>query len=434
MKAFAWACCWGTAGLLAGPVAAQQPPVTLEMAVARAADHDPAVIQARGGVRSAEAGVRSAWGAFLPSLYGTASGGSSFSEGPSRTDPITGEVLTGDQSSQSASLGLAADLELFAGFRRNADLRAARGRDDQAAAALTEALAQSALRTSGDIFAALQGRELVAVRRETVRRAEEQFAIAVARLATRAATVQDSLRAVVQLGEARLALVTEEARLAAAEANLARRMGLPGRVEAADDPSLREAPRPLDHGALMAEAVARAPSVMRAEAAVRAAEGSLAAARAAYFPRLVLSGDYGFSGSDRNDYTFYNNRRLSIALSWPLFNRFQREEQVAQRAATRDAERARAADARREVEAALTAQFAALDAATQRIALTALSVEAARAEVQVAFERYRLGSITITELTASQSGLIRAEEAAVAARFEFLRARAEIEAILGRPL
>ena len=41
---------------------------------------------------------------------------------------------------------------------------------------------------------------------------------------TRAATVADSLRAVVQLGDARFQLVAEEARLAAAEAGLARRL------------------------------------------------------------------------------------------------------------------------------------------------------------------------------------------------------------------
>jgi outer membrane protein TolC len=54
--------------------------------------------------------------------------------------------------------------------------------------------------------------------------------------------------------------------------------------------------------------------------------------------------------------------------------------------------------------------------------------------VAVALERYRLGSITITDLNLSQSGLTRAEENRVNARFEYLRARAEIEAILGRRL
>jgi outer membrane protein len=408
--------------------------VTLAEAVALAARHDPNVIQAQGNVRSAGAGVRSAWGSFLPSISGNASGGNSFSAGPSRIDERTGEILSGDQSSTSANFGLSAEIDLFTGFRRGADLRAARGREDESQAALRAAGARSALETSTDFFSALRSRELVTVRRESVRRAEEQLAVATARLSTRAATVQDSLRAVVELGQARLDLVAEEAQLAASEANLARRLGLPGRTAAQEDTTLRVLLSLPDTAALLAEAVAQAPAVSRADAAVRAADADLAAAKSGYFPRLVLGGDYSYAGSNRSSYTFFQSRQVRLGLSWPLFNRFQREEQVVQRAATRDAELARAADARREVAARLTGQLAALDAARQRIELTEVALEAARADVAVALERYRLGSITITDLNLSQSGLTRAEENRVTARFEYLRARAEIEAILGRRL
>ena len=410
------------------------PSVTLAEAVALAARQDPAVVEAQGNVRSTGVGVRSAKGQYLPSLFGNASGGSSFSDGPARTDPITGEVLPGGIKSQSVTAGLSSDLELFAGFRRGADVRSAQGREDVAEAAFRGALAQSALQTSNDFFNALGGRALVDVRREGVRRAEEQLAIAVSKLVTRAATVADSLRAVVQLGEARLALVSEEARLAASEASLARRLGLPGRVAAMSDSTLM-VPGPVpDTAAIRMEAVDNAPAVIQAEASVRAAEASVTAAKASYWPRLMLSGNYAFSGSDRNNYSMFNNRSINLGVSWPLFNRFQREQQVAERETTRDAALARAADARRQVEASLAGQFAALDAARQRIELARLSVDAARADVRVALERYRLGSIGIVDLNASQAGLTRAEENEVSARFEYLRAKAEIEAIVGRTL
>jgi len=420
---------------LASGVRAQETrAVTLAEAVALASEVNPSVIQARGTVRTTGAGVRTAKGSFLPSLSGDVSGGSSFSDGPSRTDPITGELLPGGVKSQSVGLGVSGNLEIFTGFRRGADLRAARGREDRAGADLTEAIAQSTLQVSNDFYAALSSSELVAVRRETVRRAEEQLAIAVAKLATRAANVSDSLRAVVQLGEARLQLVSEEARLAAAEATLAQRVGLPGRVSARRDASLDVPGAPIDEAALLQEALARAPSVLAGEAAVRSAQASVAAARSGYFPRLILSGNYQFAGNNQNDYQLFTNRRISLGVSWPLFNGFRREEEVVQSQVSLDNERGRLADARRQVESRLAAQFAALDAAEQRITLTQLSVAAARADVTVALERYRLGSIGIVDLNSAQAGLTRAEEAAVSARFEYLRARAEIAAILGRPL
>ena len=423
--------------LLAGPgsLAGQGPQqVTLAEAIALAARVDPAVVQAQGTLRTAGIAVRAAKGAFIPSLNGSASGGSSFSEGPARTDPITGQVITGNTRSQSVSMGLSSELDIFAGFRRSGDLNSAQGREAAAQASLDDAVAQATLRTSNEFFGALSYRELVAVRREGVRRAEEQLAIAVAKLQTRAANVADSLRAVVTLGEAKLALASELARLAGSEAALARLLGLGGRVAAISDSSLAVPGPPLDTAAIYAAAATGAPAVRRAESTVRAADGAVTAARAAYFPRLALSGDIGMAGNDRDDYTLYNNRRLGLALTWPLFSRFQRDQTMSDREATRDTELARLADVRRQVAASLATQFAALDAARERIELAKLSVDAARADVAVAFERYRLGSIGIVDLNQSQAGLTRAEEQMVNARFEYLRARAEIEAILGRRL
>lgn len=426
---------WSFPLVLAASAQAQAPrAVTLAEAVGLAARVDPNVVQAQGGLRSAVSAVRSARAQFLPNLSASASGGSSFSEGPDRVDPITGQLVSGSVKSQSVNLGLSSDLELFTGFRRGGDLRNAQGREDAAEAAVTEALAQSRLQVSGDFFSALQSRELIEARRRRVARAEQQLAIAVARLQTRAATVADSLRAVVQLGDARLALASEEASLARAEASLARRLGLTGRVAATGDGALEVPGTSLDTTAILAEATARAPAVVRREASVRAAEGALSAAKAAWWPRLTLSGAYNFNGNQSTDYQLFNDRRVSLAISYPLFNRFQRNQTIDDRSVALETERAQLADARRQVAAELTTQFAALGAALQRIELTRVSVAAAQADVTVALERYRLGSISITELNAAEDGLTRAEESAVAARFEYLRAKAQIEALIGRPL
>ena len=399
-----------------------------------AAAHDPNVVQAQGNLRSAGTGIRAAKSQYLPSLNVGSTGGSSFSEGPQRFDPITNQLISGNTKSQSLNVGLSSDVDLFTGFRRGGDVKAANAREEAAGASLDESVSRSALETAGDFFSALASSELVEARRRSVARAEQQLSIAVAKLQTRSANVADSLRAVVQLGEARLNLVSEEASLARFEASLARRIGLRGRVAATEDPSLQVPGPALDTAAIMTEAMGRAPAVRRTEAAVRGAEGSLSAAKAAYWPQLRLSGNYAYAGNNANSYTLYNNRNITLGLSWPLFNRFQREQQVSERQTQLDTERAKAEDAKREVSANLTTQFAALEAARQRIELTRLSVQAARADVAVALERYRLGSIGITDLNAAEGGLTRAEESAVNARFEYLRAKAQIEAILGRRL
>ena len=408
--------------------------MTLAEALRLAAQHDPNVVQAQGNLRSAGSNVRATKSQFLPSLSFGSNGGSSFSEGPERFDPITNQLVSGNTRSQSLNVGVSSSIDLFTGFRRGGDIKAANAREDEADASVNESLATSALETSNDFYSALASTELVEARKRSVARAEQQLSIAVAKLQTRSANVADSLRAVVQLGEAKLNLASEEASLARAEASLARRIGLRGRVGALMDSSLVVPGAPIDTAAIMAEAINRAPQVRRTEAAVRGAEGSLSSAKSTYWPQLNLSGNYSYAGNNANSYTLFNNRNLTLGLTWPLFNRFQREQQVSERQTQLDTQIARAEDAKRQISANLTTQFAALDAARERIALTQLSVQAAQADVTVALERYRLGSINITELNAAEGGLTRAEEAAVSARFEYLRAKSQIEATLGRKL
>ena len=415
-------------------VAAQQRTVTLAEALQLAAKAAPRVVQAAGNAGAAGWGVRAAWGEFLPRLTGSSTYGTSFSAGPSRTDPITGQVLSSNVSSRSLSLGASAQVELFTGFRRGADLRAAHAGVRYADASLAFETSQSALATTSQFLLALQETDLVRVRQDQIRRAEEKLAIANAKLATRAATIADSLQAVVDLARARTQLLGEERNLTEAEAGLARLVGLDGRVTAVSDSSLFRTVAVADTTALFAEAMDRSPAVVQAESQTQSARATLAVARAAYFPGLVLSGNTSFNGSNSNDYQLFNNRSLTLGLQWQLFNGFGRERDVSRQQATLDAAVASVADARRQIGSTLTTQLAALRSAEQRMALVAQSLDAARASVRVQTERYRLGSITIVELNAAQDALSAAETDAVSARFDYLRARAQIEAILGRSL
>ncbi len=420
--------------LAALPTGAQQRSVTLEEALRMAEQAAPLVVQARGNVRSAGAGVRAAWGNFLPDVNTSASYGKSSSGGPSRTDPITGEVITGNTSSSSLSLGANASIDLFTGFRRGAELSSARAGRTEADAALAFEQSQSALATTRQFFQALQGTDLVRVRQEAIRRAQDKLGIANAKLATRSITIADSLQAEVDLINARLNLLSEERNLAEAEANLARLVGLDGRVSAVADSSIFRIVPIADSTQLLEEAMERSPSVVRATAQVQAARANRAITRSTYLPTVSLSTNTQFSGSDRNEFTLFNNRAVDVRLSWQLFNGFGRERDVAVRQATLDAATARESDERHRVGSVLTTQLAALSSAEQRMALTAQNLESARASSRVQIERYRLGSIGIVELNAAQDALSRAETDAVSARFEYLRAKAEIEAILGRPL
>jgi outer membrane protein len=420
--------------LAAAPLAAQQKPVvTLEEAVRRAEMVQPTVVQARGSVSSAAARQRAALGSFLPNLTVNGSVGDFFSEGV-RVDPSTGQLTTSNSTNRSVNTSISSSVELFAGFRRTSERRAANATRTAAEAGLENSRFQQALVTTNQFFDALAARELVQVREAGVRRAEQQLEVAVARLRAGAAIRPDSLRSVVTLGNAQLALLTAQTQLATAEANLGRLVGFEGQVSAADDSSYYRIIEAVDTSGLRAEALSNSPAVRASEAQASAARSAIGVAKAGYFPSLTLSGNAQLNGSRNNDYTFLQQRQFQLQMSWPIFNRFQREQQIATNQVAAENAEANASEDRRQVLADLTSAIAALESARLRIGITQTSVLAAREDLRVQQERYRLGAATIVDLLTSQEALSQAEVDEINARFDYIRARTQIGALIGRSL
>jgi outer membrane protein len=417
-----------------GRLVGQERAVTLADAIRLAERTQPAVVQAESQVRTAAARRRNAWGNFLPSLTANSSASEFFSEGAARVDPVTGQLTSGNATNRSINTSISASVDLFTGFRRGAELTAAKATQAEADASLVNARFQQALTTTNQFFDALSGLQLVGVREASVRRAEEQLKVSVSKLHAGSATRSDSLRSLVTLGATRLDLIQAQSDLAAAEAGLAHLIGEVGRVRALDDSSFRQVAATVDTQALRVEAEARSPRIQSALAAASTARADVRAARSAYWPSLTLGANTGWNASRANDYEFFNQRQVSLQLSWQLFNRFDRELSIAQREAGYDVAQATAEDERRAVQAELTARLAELDAARSKIDITGTSVAAATEDVRVQQERYRLGVATIVDVLTSQEALNQAEVDVVNARFDYLRAKAQLEALIGRTL
>jgi outer membrane protein len=416
------------------PAVAAEPSVTLAEAIRLSERVQPDVVRASASVRTAGASRKSAWGAFLPTVSASSSASDFFSEGAVRVDPVTGQLAGGNTTNRSLSTSLSANVDLFTGFRRGAEIRAARASEDAADASLIDARFQQALNTTNQFLDALAADQLLGVRQASVRRAEEQLKTSVAKLRAGSATRSDSLRSLVTLGNARLDLITTDAQLAGAEANLARLIGQAGRVRAIDDSTFYRVQTAIATQALRIEAESKSPRVRSTAASATAARASVRASQSAYWPSLNLGANTGWNGSQRDDYTLFNQRQISLSLRWTLFNGFDRELTIVQREADRDLAEATASDAQRAVQAELITRVAELDAARSRIEITSTSVVAAREDLRVQQERYRLGVSTIVDLLTSQEALNQAEVDVVNARFDYLRAKAQIEALIGRKL
>jgi outer membrane protein len=414
--------------------AAQERSVTLPDALRLAEQVQPQVIQAQTDVRNASAQRRTTWGAYLPTVTASSAASDFFSEGASRVDPVTGQLTSGGSSNRSVSTSLAANVDLFTGFRRGTDMRAARAGENAAEASLIDARFQQALTTTNAFFDALAAQQLLAAREASVRRAEEQLKVSVNQLRAGSATRSDTLRSRVTLGTAQLDLLQAQTDLATTEAALARFIGEPGRVRAADDSVFYRVVTTVDTAAIRAEAEAKSPRVQSATATAAAARASLSSARSAYWPSLNLSASTAWNASRTNDYAFLNQRQVSLGLRWNLFNGFDRELTIVQRQSQLEVDEATAQDTRRVISAQLISQMAQLEAARTKIDITQVSVVAAREDLRVQQERYRAGASTIVDVLTSQEALNQAEVDVVNARFDYLRAKAQLEALIGRTL
>ena len=410
------------------------PAITLADAITRAQLAQPSVVAAQGAVGRAAAQYRTSWGAFIPSLSFNSSYGTSYSNGPSRVNQITGEVITGESYAQSFSNGLSASVDLFTGFRRGAQMDAARATETSADAGLLDAQYQTTLSAKQTFFGALAANELVRVRQLSVRRAEEQLSVSVAKLRAGSATRSDSLRSLVTLGTSQLQLLTSLTAVATSEANLGRLVGMDGRIRALPDSAYLMVAEIGDTSAIRTEAENNSPKVRAAQAQADAARASVKASKAAWWPQLNLSGRYSYNGNDSQDYQFFDSRSATLALSFPIFNQFQRDQSIVDASTSADAAASTAADARRQVDASLTARLAELESARAQIDIATTSLRAATEDLRVNQERYRVGAATIVDVLSSQEALTQAEVDVIQARYNYVVAKAQIEALIGRSL
>jgi outer membrane protein len=421
--------------MVATGLAAQQAPVvpqaplqiTLQEAVRRALDVQPAMVQARGAVSNAGWQKRAAFGAFIPTVTLNSS---AFRQN-------TASVVNGfpaNAGTYQYSSGLTASLDLFTGLRRLGAYQNADATGDAAYAGLVNQRFQATATTAQLFFTALANEELVRVAQAQVERTKAELQTAVNKFQAGAATRSDTLTATVDLGNALLALLQAQANLATAQANLGRQVGVDQLVRAVPDSAF---PPPPDTASLRAAARDRAPVVVQAVAQERAAGAAATVSRSAYWPTLTASYSTSSQGLTEPWQGFDTNRNLNqlrIGLSWTLFNGFQREQTLAQSAASLNFAKAQAADARRQVDAQLTQQLAATFTAWAQIAIAGADVAAATEAVRVQQERYRLGAGTLLDLLTAQANLTQAAVSQVQARYNYLIARAQLEAIVGHSL
>jgi outer membrane protein TolC len=428
------------------PSAAQVPArLTLEDALRLARTNNPLYQAALNDVEVADARIRSAWGALLPSLSSSMSlsGGQSTTE--TYVDP-TGKPqrLDDPQISKGSSLsqGIGASFMLFNGGQnwRNLDVQRASARATEASIAVQASDLDAAVRQA--FYRSLRATQSIALSERLLASAQDRLRQTEALFRTASKGQVDVLGAQVDVAQSEMAL--EAARDDATKARLALALSI-GMQSDGTFEVVGELPEVFDPGtlnleSLVATAVGSNPVVRQQEENAIVAEKQASSARGSRWPTISGGLSYGRSVNvpDYSAYRYLNPQNHSVGLnlsaSLPLFSGFNTSAQIkAARASAEDA-RFQLRQRRLQVESDVRAAFIDLQNAFSSLRLADRQASLSEQRLALSQEQYRMGSITFSDLQLMIDRAATAQRDALNARFNWIANWITLEQRVGAPV
>lgn len=175
------------------------------------------------------------------------------------------------------------------------------------------------------------------------------------------------------------------------------------------------------------------PDVLQAEQQLRAANADIGAARAAFFPRIALTGNFGYASTELGDLVHSGNQVWSIGglVTLPIFDAGQRRAQLDQAQARRDE---LVASYQRSVQTAFTEVADALVGRKryqEQIAAQELNVQAQRRLAETAELRYQNGIAIYLEVMDAKRNQFSAEQQLIQLRATALQNGVSLYVALG---
>lgn len=476
---------------LTAPLAAQSTvptTLTIEEAVGLAKKNNPSYLEALNGRARAGNRVRNAYGAFLPSA--STSFGSSFRQG--KTQFFQGVAFGSSANTLSSNWGLNLSERISANTFTN--LRQSQQLEDAAYADATSSEQALASNVTQQYLLALQTAARAVLQDSLVALNQLQLDLAKAKAGVGSATSLDVARAEVAVGQQQVAALRARNTADLAMFQLFQFIGIdkPATVSLTSRFEVSE-PR-LTADQLLKTAIDANPALKSLRYREQAAHTTYRAAQGAYLPSLSLSANFGGTAqkytddnylvsqgmastesSRRSCFTTDSLRRgagmpaitaqcnaitftdaqaqslrdqnsqfpfkftsnpysLSLGLSFDLFDGFARETQLEDAASTRQDARYRLRAQELRLTSDVTSGLSTLMVSYRTFQLQEQNAAAARANLQLAQERYRVGLISLVDLQQTRSDFSSAETNRIDALYEFHRSFAALENAVGRPL
>jgi TolC family type I secretion outer membrane protein len=277
-------------------------------------------------------------------------------------------------------------------------------------------------------FSLQQAQRLVKVNEEALTQFKQHLDLAKGRFKAGVAAKVDVTTAEVDLSNARLNLITAKNNALVARVTLNNAMGIqttsPYRVL---DPSPGEA-----YQITLDEAVARAmqlrPEMISQRAQERAAEAAIKAAQGNFFPTVTSSANYSYSATD---FPLVYNWNFAGTVNIPIFSGFLTQQQVAQARANLLMTKANGDVLRQTILLEVSQALLNLEAASERLEVTKITVTQARERLDLVEGRYKAGLSNAVEVTDAEVVLVTAQVNDVVAMSNYQSVKAALDKAMG---
>jgi outer membrane protein len=461
--------------------------LTLDEAVNLARRNNPVYLSQATSRRTADAAVRSARGAMLPSA--DASFGTRYQQGGQQV--FNGLSFSNSSDVVQSSYGL--NLNYRVNTATFVNPKAAVANRDAVDADISGSGEQLRAAVTQQYLSVLQAKARSALQDTLLKTAESQLELAKAKLAVGLGTSLDIRRAEVAFGQSQVALLTARNNVEVEKLRLFQQLGVtqPSDVQLTTDFPVNPPTFALD--SLLDLARRQNPAILALRSRERAAALNVKVARAEYTPTLSLSTGWGGNSYQYTDADFLVNQArggvmgqlssclsqdslrtavglssancnsrfvftdaqaasirasndqfpfrfqrspfaLTAAISMPIFDNFNREERVQRAAVDREtaAYNVKAKDLT--MTADVTQAYLTLKTSAQTVALQEQNATKAQEELAFAEERYKVGASTFLDVVTSRGTYEQALIDRVNAVYDYHKAFAALENAVGRPL
>ncbi|HET9599027.1 MAG TPA: TolC family protein [Anaeromyxobacteraceae bacterium] len=405
--------------------AAAADPLTLDAALARAADH-PRMSEVRAAAGQASAGIDQARAGYLPTANALAT------YLPAQVD--NGKGVPGAAAPVNAfySSGIVVTQPIWDFGRTRGQVRSATLAEEATTSDLRAALRDVELNVRSAYYGVLAAEELVRVAKDAEKQMKDHLALAKASFEVGRRSPFDVARAEVDVASARIAIIQAESGVATARSALSAAIG--------EDVGWAPLERPAEEQvedmtpARAAEvALAQRPELSALELRLGAQRAAVSSARSAFYPVVTAVGQLGWQGAQMSRLGASQSWQVGVTVSVPLLAGGGDAARVhAQQAAFVQLASQKATLAlgvRAEAEQASLA----VSEAKARMGAADVLQKQAQDNLALAEGRYQAGVGSIIELSDAQSSLTAARGQRVRAGFDLASARARLARSVGTP-